>query len=243
MNNDIKLPRSPKVKKTKFKGSPTNNLKVMKYLQNKYQEHCVIIPVIKKNKNEILEHTDVSLRWIQTKGKDGYFSIPKNYWEQFSKCSDKRFIIFPFGFTCRNNLGHAGICIYDKKTKSLERFEPYGKSKRDCTNPFNIDEKLKKLFQDNLGEDFIQNYYAPLDFMPTKSFQSLQEDESDFKKKVKGDPEGGFCAAWVAFLAELRLQNPNKDRKRLVILAVEKLDNSDRTMTSYIRGYSATLTT
>ena len=87
MNNDIKLPRSPKVKKTKFKGSPRYNLKVMKYLQNKYEEHCVIIPTINKN-NEILEHTDVSLRWIQTKGKNGYLHIPKNFWKEFQKHLD-----------------------------------------------------------------------------------------------------------------------------------------------------------
>ena len=239
--DNIKLPKSPKVKKTKFKGSPTFNLKVMKHLQKKYKNFCVIIPTINKNKDDLM-HTDVSLRWIQSKGKEGNFSIPKNYWEQFSKCSGKRFIVFPFGFTCSNNLGHAGICIYDKETKSLERFEPYGKSKRDCTNPFDIDKKLKKLFQDNLGKDFIINYYTPLDFMPKKSFQSLQEDEGDFAKKVKGDPEGGFCAAWVSWYAELRIENPNKDRKRLVKIALEHLQNNNQTMTSYIRGYSSTLT-
>lgn len=241
--DDIKLPKSPKVKKTKFRGSPQYNLKVMKYLQSKHKDYCVIIPTINKHKNDLL-HTDVSLRWIQTKGKEGYFSVPKDYWKHFSKCvgSNKRFILFPFGFTCVNNLGHAGICIYDRHTKSLERFEPYGKSKRDCTNPFDIDKKLKKLFQDNLGKDFIENYYAPLDFMPPKSFQSLQEDEGDFKIKIKGDPEGGFCAAWISFIAELRIMNPNKDRERIVKLAIEKLKNNDRSMTDYIRGYSYTLT-
>ena len=235
----IKLPKSPKVKKTKFKGSPSYNLKVMKYLQKKYKDYCVIIPTISKSKNDLL-HTDVSLRWIQTKGKNGYFSVPENYWEQFSKCSHKRFIIFPFGFTCVNNMGHAGICIYDKETRSLERFEPYGKSKRDCTNPFDIDNKLKKLFQDNLGNDFIKHYYKPLDFMPEKSFQSIQEDEGDFEKQ-KGDPEGGFCAAWVSWYAELRVGNPNKDRKRLVKIALEELKNNNQSITSYIRGYSTSL--
>lgn len=237
----IKLPTSPKVKKTKFKGSPSYNLKVMKYLQKKYTDYCVIIPTINKSKND-LSHTDVSLRWIQTKGKNGYFSVPKDYWNQFSKCSNKRFIVFPFGFTCKNNMGHAGICVYDKETKALERFEPYGKSKRDCTNPIDIDIKIKNLFQDNLGDDFINEYYEPLDFIPTKGFQSLQEDEGDFKKKNKGDPDGGFCAAWVAWYAELRIQNPNKDRKRLVEIALKRLRNSDRSMTKYIRDYSASLT-
>ena len=134
------------------------------------------------------------------------------------------------------------ICVYDKETKALERFEPYGKSKRDCTNPIDIDIKIKELFKENLGDDFINEYYEPLDFIPTKGFQSLQEDEGDFKKKNKGDPDGGFCAAWVAWYAELRIQNPNKDRKRLVEIALKRLKNSDRSMTKYIRDYSASLT-
>ena len=33
MNDSIKLPSSPKVKKTKFRGSAEYNLKVMKYLK------------------------------------------------------------------------------------------------------------------------------------------------------------------------------------------------------------------
>ena len=36
--NSIRLPTSPKVKKTKFKGSPSYNLKVMKYLKNKNKD-------------------------------------------------------------------------------------------------------------------------------------------------------------------------------------------------------------
>jgi hypothetical protein len=41
-------------------------------------------------------------------------------------------------------MGHANYMIYDKKTKSLERFEPYGLSKRSCTNPKYLDKKIIK---------------------------------------------------------------------------------------------------
>lgn len=234
MSNDkLKLPSSPTVKKTKFRGSPTFNLKVMKYLKKKFPKYCVIIPEI-KTKN--FSHEDVSLRWIQTTGKNGYFSIPKDYWKLFNKCESKRFIIFPFGFSCNTNNGHANYMLYDREEKSLERFEPYGKTKRECSNPYNLDEKIKKLFKENLGKDFIKIYYKPLDFLQEKSIQRLQEDEGEYDDS---DPSGGFCAAFVSFYAELRMENPNKDRNRLINLAVQKIKNTDKSLTEYIRGYSA----
>lgn len=232
MNSEIKLPVSPNVKKTSFKGSAKFNLKVLKYLKNKYKDYCIIIPNLNKR---YFEHEDISLRWIQTNGKNGYFSIPDDYWKLFNRCENKRFIIFPFGFSCLNNRGHANYMIYDKLEHSLERFEPYGKANRDCANPYDIDVKLKNLFNKHLGKDFVRKYYKPLDFLGEKSFQRYQEDEGETKR---GDPEGGFCAAWVAWYTELRLTNPNKDRKRLVKVALEELKYNDKTMTDYIRGYS-----
>lgn len=237
--NDIKLPYSPTVKKTKFKGSPSYNIKVMKKLQKKFPQYCFIIPEIRK-KN--FEHEDISLRWIQTSGKYGYFSIPgnQNYWKLFELCKNKRFIMIPFGFSCLKNGGHANYLIYDRHDNSLERFEPYGKSKRDCTNPYNIDIKIKKLFQDNLGVDFIKKYYKPLDFMPMKSFQSLQEDEDEMSEN-NDNGNSGYCAAIVGYYTELRLLNPNTDRKDLVKIALDKLKNGDKSFTQIFRGYSSTL--
>ena len=74
--------------------------------------------------------------------------------------------------------------------------------------------------------------------MPIKSFQSLQEDEGEMSEN---DNEQGYCAAIVAYFTELRLNNPNKDRKRLVKIALEKLKNGDKSLTEIFRGYSTTL--
>ena len=142
------LPESPKVKKTNFRGSPYYNLKVMKYLKKKFSNFaCVIIPNISNIRDGYLDHTDVSLRWVQTSSKKGVFSIPEKFWKYFEQCPKIRFIIFPFGFTCLNKLGHANYIIYDRETKSMERFEPYGKAKSECANPNNLDYRIKKLFR------------------------------------------------------------------------------------------------
>jgi hypothetical protein len=233
----INLPSSPSVKKTTFVGSPKMNYKVLKYLQKKFKENCcVIIPPINYKYNDY-DHNDISLRWTQVYLKKGYFSIPKNYWNIFKKCdNDKRFIVFPFGFNCLNKSGHANYMIYDKTKKTLERFEPYGKSARICANPVDLDKKIKNLFKENLGDDFVKRYYKPLDFMPENSFQNIQEKENKF---TKDDPDG-FCAAWSCWYAELRLLNPDKDRKKIVELALQNLEK-ESDFTSYIRGYSMTI--
>jgi hypothetical protein len=236
--NELKLPMSPKVQKTSFKGSPQYNLSVMKYLKNKYKDACVILPDVNIKKD--LSHVDVSLRWIQKDQKNGYFSIPNNYWKYFSKCTNKRFIVFPFGFSCSNFVGHANYMIYDLKNKSLERFEPYGKSFKSCSNPKNIDNKIKKLFNDNLRNmgigNFVENYYKPVDFLNTRSFQRIQEDEGEMSDG--SDPPGGYCAIWSCWYAELRLANPDKDRKYVINHALKKLKESELTLTEYIRNYA-----
>jgi len=233
--NDLKIPRSPKVKRTPFKGSPEYNFIVLKYLKRKYSKSCVIIPKINVSMKD-LKHTDVSLRWIQTSCKEGHFSIPKNYWDCFERCQSKRFIIFPFGFSCSNYKGHANYMIYDRSTRSLERFEPYGKTRRKCSNPKGLDSKIKKLFNENLGKDFIKHYYKPLDYLSRNSFQAIQESEDEM---TKYDPPGGFCAAWSCWYAEVRLSNPDKNRKYIVKKALDDLMYKHESLTEYIRNYSA----
>ena len=54
---------------------------------------------------------------------------------------------------------------------------------------------------------------------------------------MEGDP-GGFCAAWSAWYVDTRLSNPNKSRKQVVDMALDKFKNDQGSMTQYIRSYS-----
>ena len=76
--------------------------------------------------------------------------------------------------------------------------------------------------------------------MPLKSFQSLQEDENEMDENIDNG-NSGYCAAIVGYYTELRLLNPNVDRKKLVELALDKLKNGDKSFTEIFRGYSNTL--
>jgi len=231
-DGSIKIPDGGKTNITKFRGNPQYNLKVMKYLAKKHNEDCVVIPDTRLKQS--LSQSEVSLRWNQTQTNkvDGYISIPKGFWKALDKCKgSKRFVIFPFGFTCANGDGHANYLVYDVKSKSLERFEPYGHNPDKCLNAPGLDDAIKELLQTKWE---IKKYYKPLDFMPKIGLQTLQEKEKQLKKK---DPTG-FCSVWSAWYADLRLANPDMTRKQVINKATKQIEEKPESFTEFIRNYS-----
>ena len=216
-----------------FDGTPWFNLVGMYYLTRKYKNNCVIIPYKKKPN----DHTDVSIRWIQTKGDNGYLHVPKNFWKEFKRhldhSHDKGFIVFPFGFSCLKSGGHANYMLYDIKNKTLERFDSLGKVNSKCLKAKDLDKKIVELFKDKMGEDFIKKYLKP--FTKYKIFQELQDMEK--VKKLQTDPKYGFCSVWACWWTDLRLSNPNHTRDELVEISLEKL-LKEKSLTSFIRKYS-----
>lgn len=229
---EVTIPTGTPTKQNNFKGTPSSSLKCMKYLAEKHDNACVVIP----DTWYPMEHKDISLRWIE---EDGAISVPKDFWNLLKKCNGrKRFKIFPFGFTCTKGDGHANYMIYDSKTKSLERYEPLGLTFSKCITLVNLDNEIKKLFDENMGKNFIKKYYKPLDYLPKDNVQRLQMRE----EAKEGDPSG-FCVAWVAWWADLRLSNPNIDRKglsKIVIKEIAKMDQTDG-FTDFIRDYASNL--
>ena len=225
-NGEIIIPSGLPIKSTNFKGTPLYSLKCMKYLAKKHNNVCIISPDVAYP----TEHRDISLRWIE---EEESISVPKDFWKILKKCNrSKRFKIFPFGFTCATGDGHANYMIYDSKTKSLERYEPLGLTFSKCISTSNLDKEIKKLFDQNMGEEFVKKYYKPLDYLPKDNIQRLQMKE----EVKKGDPSG-FCVAWVTWWVDLRLSNPNSNRKDLSNIVIEKIDG----FTDFIRNYSANL--
>ena len=227
--SDITIPEGNKVTNTPFKGNPEYNLKVMKYLAHKYNKDCVVIPDNRLKGS--LKQSEVSLRWNE-ENVDGYISIPKGFWKSLDKCKGKRrFIIFPFGFTCMDGTGHANYMIYDYKTKNIERFEPYGYKPNKCINAPGLDEAIYGLLKEKWE---INNYYKPLDFMPKIGPQTIQKREKD---ETDNDPTG-FCSMWAAWYADLRLANPDTPRDEIIKRAIEELNDRPETFTEFIRNYS-----
>jgi glutaredoxin len=217
-----------------FAGTPWNNYVGMIYLKAKHPNACVVIPRkhLKTRKN-FIEHEELSLRWNETLET---ITVPKDFFKYFDKCrpecgmKDKtpsckgttRFIVFPFGFTCKSG-GHANYYLYDRINKSLERFEPNGKLIDSCIST-KVDYDIPKLLNDHYQEPFIKTYLKPLDFLPEYAFQQIQEKEPLHKGSTNG-----YCAAWSLWYIDMRLSHPQIPPKTLVDMAIAELNNNEGT--------------
>jgi glutaredoxin len=231
---DIEIPDGKKMVKTPYKGTAKYSIKTMKYLAHKYNKDCVVIP--DKNLNKSIKQSEISLRWNQKyKNKtDGYISVPDGFWDSINECKGRRFIIFPFGFTCADGSGHANYMVYDTRVKSLERFEPYGFVSDKCITAPGLDDAILKIVRKKWT---VKKYYKPLDFIPNLGPQTMQIQEN----AERGDDPVGFCGAWSAFYADLRLGNPDVDRQELLKSTVEILEKRPETLTEFIRNYTSNL--
>jgi glutaredoxin len=250
LGSPIHMMNPPVVDKTGFVGLPWQEIASLTYLLHKYPKECIAIPFGGKllspsggrltdyAKREDYVWSETSLQWSEFKGD---FIVPSGLWISIKNCLKKGsdFILIPMGFLCKNNTAHSNFLIYDTKTKELERFEPNGDfNGLACVNPPNLEERIRNLLNSNVDPDMVKKVYAPMDFCPRWSFQALQSWE--YGKKLPGDPNG-FCAAWAVWYADTRLANPNKSRKEVVDMALEKFKSKPGTMTEFIRAYSAFL--
>lgn len=271
MKTTITLPQNdvPNVDGTKFEGSSYFNIIGMHYLSHKpsknvcviwgepyqsdhhkstdpnhkHDESCVKLP--RKINSIPSQQTSVSLRWIEgSNGTDSYISVPepkKKFWDNFLNCTDKRFVALPFGFNC-NDFGHANYLLFDKKKKTLERFESFGKVDSECISDGEIDSKLKKLFEDNLRNTEYANftYLKPLEILPEDNVQTIQEEEKRWKNRSKKNPVG-FCSVWSLWYIDLRASNPDIEPKKLIkeaIKEIRKVEGEKGSFTDFIRRYS-----
>jgi glutaredoxin 3 len=229
------IPIAKQTETTNYIAFPIQSLIQLLYLSYKYHKDCVLIPIrvnLKKNFRKIYDFKDIMLIYSE---KLNIISIPSNFFSTLRNCvkdKTKRFILIPFGFNCYKS-GHANMIIYDKKFKSMERFEPHGERTGQC-NPPDLDKRILSIFRKYMGYDFIKDYYKPLQFCPKISFQTLQSREN---QKKPGDP-AGFCSAWTVWYSEIRLANPDIDRNELVKRSLDYLRKNPRSLTTYIRNYA-----
>lgn len=104
---------------------------------------------------------------------------------------------------------HSNILLYDKKNKSIERFEPHGKH-----NPsyfyYNSD-LLDKLLEQNLKNILPGvEYISPTKYLPKIGFQSYESNQPRI-----GGPEG-YCVAWCLWYARQRCKYPDIPRQILI---------------------------
>ena len=206
------------------------------YLLTKHKNNCA--PVIQTVPDSWLEGKQYNLYQLiitigktyhNIKGKKNEYKgyVPIDFFKQFNTCN-KRFVISLLRIEW-NKVGHANGLIYDRKTQTLERFEPHGNVT--IYDSVKLDRAIIKMFKKfNIP---IKKYYKPLDFCPIISFQGLEANS----KTNKLDPLG-FCSYWSTWYMDMRLSNPNLDKKTLVSESIKLINTDYDSFKDYIRSYA-----
>ena len=140
--------------------------------------------------------------------------IPLNLKDEIVKCSNnKRFIYLYMGIVWVDGTwGHANILLIDTINKTIERFEPYGKnlpSDKIKANQQSFDKKFSQKTLDNLNlHDY--KYISPEIFIPSVSLQQ------------KADAYNGMCVTYCMIYLQLRIMNPDLDRKVIIKYLLSK---------------------
>ena len=240
------------VSESLFGGRAFDQLVSLVYLNYRHKNNCTPIPAsLLGSKGRLpkagsFTFAEMKIKMVQSKrGEKPHFDVPKNYWKAIQECLEKEtdFITIPLGFSCPDPDDptvmnhHANFLIYDKKRKELERFEPNGQMETldpECFGWTGLDEELKRIFNKYVQKGMVKTALPPLSFCP-EEFQVIQAQEGeDLPSDI-----GGWCGVWTVWYAETRLLNPNKTREQVVALAMNELRNSPKSMTKFIRDYSA----
>ena len=140
----------------------------------------------------------------------------------------KQYICIPIGIETAVG-SHANILFWDINKKTLERFEPNGSN---YPMGLNYNPELLDSIIENKFKQFDSKleYFPPFKFLPTISFQILENLETSKCKKI-GDPNG-FCAVWCIWWVYQRMLNINNSKLQINNIADELIKSIK------IEGYS-----
>jgi ankyrin repeat protein len=206
-------------------------LTVNKPLENYYKKVGI-------NYQYKLDFSNIEINWSYQK-----MFFPSYFDDELSNIiKDANYIVIPIGIEMSNG-SHANILFWDVKNKTIERFEPNGSNYPIGLNynPELLDDLLKNKFRQFVPDI---KYLSPFKFLPTISFQILENLENTKCKKI-GDPNG-FCGVWCIWWVYQRMLNIDNIKIDIVNIANEiikfiKFDN--QSFKSIIRNFSKKITT
>ncbi len=142
-----------------------------------------------------------------------FLAFPKNLTNILQNCSNKRFIYINFIIYWESfDLTHSNVIIIDNLEKTIERFEPRGKS--DINDPElliakKIDSKFSSSTLKLLGlSDFI--YLSPIKTLPLIGPQSI------------ANAYEGMCVTYSLLYLHLRIMNPDINRDIIIKYLISK---------------------
>ena len=243
-----KLLKKRIVKKTKFIGSGLDLIFGLIYLSSKYKNLDIPMKFKKSfgyKRDDFMnygirfdcEYYDKTQELIYPLYEKKFFNLIKN--------SKKRFVgIFLYiKWSCNQNDAHFNAILFDKKNKTVERFEPYTKFNE--KKYFSVSKKFDDIFTKSIKKNIDYKYIPPNNFCPKIGFQEREENNilSVVTPSTVGnfdletDP-GGFCGSWVLYYINLRVANPNIDSHKLLKNIFKNLETDNHSFRTFIRNYS-----
>ena len=237
----------PSVNISTYTGSTLDVLCGLLYINKKYIDICQTSLCLLNVKKPIVDYKDGNCNFIgfEIDWIDYQLHIPFSSSTTLQNILvnniDKnnnykyRFFIIPIGiqlYIDNEYYAHANYLLFDFKTQTIERFEPYGS---EPPHNMNYNAKLLDNMLKNTIESFKLNftYIPPSNYLPKIGFQLKEIYET--KNDYIGDPNG-FCALWSLWWIDIRLKNPDIPIKKLVkILNKEIVNKSHKQL---IRNYS-----
>ena len=152
------------------------------------------------------------------------------------KDTNVKYIAIPLGIELSNG-SHANIIYINKKSKTIERFEPNGSHQPAGLNynPELLDSLLMNKFN-----KYEYKYFKPSDFLSSIGFQILENIEENKCKRL-GDPNG-FCGVWCIWWVYHRIKNNKLDNITLVQLLIKNIKLENKSFKNLIRNFSYYIT-
>ena len=201
-------------------------------INNKLEEHYIKLGI---NYPYKLDFSNIEIIWSFQK-----IFFPTYFDNEIeNKQINSKYIVIPIGI--ETSLGsHANILFWDIANKTLERFDPNGSK---YPIGFNYNPELLDSLLYNKFIQFDKNikYYNPSKFLPTVSFQILENLETNIYKKI-GDPSG-FCGVWCIWWVYQRLKNINITIDNIAGELIKYIKYDNISFKNIIRNFSSKITT
>lgn len=204
---------------------------------------CVVLPRVSDAKlthdDDGLIFDDLGYIWI-TDGKKRR-ALFTDRTAEIKACLAKPNVRFVLVLLTLENLNeeelHANFLIFDKKLRTLERFEPHGGQSLSIFMPAKLDAALRKV-----ATKLKFTYISPKRYCEKLGLQAEQEYEVySIKSAAEGvfahSQTSGYCQAWSFLWAILRITNPDVPPEALMRFARDQIKEQSNSLTQYIVSF------
>ena len=218
-----------------FTGKSDNALSVLQFLASEHPKQCSFI-LDDAATNEKLHHWfSVAIVWL-----DGALTFPgvgrsKASFINEARTCKEQLVLVPLVMVddARENM-HANMIIIDTEHGTFEHFEPYGEMPAGYGSKIRLQLELEKLCAEIFPVAIPIGLVIRARHSNGIGLQSMQELE---KKMGHNNSPPGFCLAWCALYASMRLASPNVHPEAIPAKILHTIKNSDAKTASILTEY------